>query len=257
MMIPLWERDVPFFDASKKQFPPSLSPFLLSGENNPCCIVIPGGGYQKKAWDHEGIQIAEWLNGIGMSAFVLDYRISPYDGDAILADGRQAICLVRARASEFGIDPNRLGVCGFSAGGHLAGCCATMFETAQQRPDFAILCYGVLTLERNENRTHKNTSAVFLGKNAQDEQMQLQYSPVHRVTKDCPATFLWTTDTDKTVPPVPSTYAMYDACKRENVPVEMVTFDHGPHGLGIPKDDPEIASWTIRCEQWMKKTGIL
>lgn len=254
-IIPLWEGEIPYFDPEKRQFPPSLSPYLLPGDNRPCCIVIPGGGYAKKAWDHEGVQIAEWLNGIGMSAFVLDYRITPYEGPAILSDGQQAIRLVRARAAEFGIDPNRIGVCGFSAGGHLAGSCATMFRNKEERPDFALLCYGVLTF--SEGGTHTGTAKAFLGTNVNDPEEQKRNSPVFRVTSECPPMFLWTTDTDKAVPPVPNTYAMYEACKAAGVEAEMIAYDHGSHGLGIPANDPEIASWTKTCESWMKKQNLI
>lgn len=254
-IIPIWEGEIPYFDPEKRQFPATISPYLLPGTGNSCCIVIPGGGYAKKAWDHEGVQIAEWLNRIGMSAVVLDYRIAPYEGPAILSDGRQAIRFVRSHAEEFGIDKDRIGVCGFSAGGHLAGSCATMFESAEERPDFALLCYGVLTLA--EGGTHTGTAKVFLGENREDPKLQKQWSPVFRVTKDCPPMFLWTTDTDKSVPPVPNTYAMYEACRAVGVDAEMIAYDHGAHGLGIPENDPEIASWTSTCRDWMKKHNLI
>ncbi len=255
MLIPLWKTDIPYFEQEKRQFAPSLSPYLLPGENNPACIVIPGGGYSKKAWDHEGVQIAEWLNRIGISAFVLDYRIGPeYDGKAILADGQQAIRVARANAKEYGIDPNRLGVCGFSAGGHLAGCCATMYENADVRPDFAILCYGVLTLGEG---THGGTAKWFLGDRAGDAEYVKQCSPVNRVTPDCPPMFLWTTSTDTTVPPKPNTFAMEKACRKAGIPCRFICYDHGAHGLGIPKNDPEIASWADSCEKFLKEQNII
>ena len=254
MMIPIWENEVPYFDTSLRQFPASISPYLLDGENNACCLVIPGGGYAKKAWDHEGVQIAEWLNSIGMSAFVLDYRIEPYDGKAYLADGQQALRYIRKNAEKFGLDRNRIGVCGFSAGGHLAASCATLYKDETVRPDFALLCYAVLTLGEG---THKGTSENFLGKEKHDPAAQAKWSPINNVKADCPPTFLWTTDTDVTVPPVPNTYAMFEACKKAGVDVEMISFDHGPHGLGIPKDDPEIASWAKVCEKWLKKRNFI
>lgn len=254
-ILPIWDGEIPYFSAEKRQFPASVSPYLLEGKNNPCCIIFPGGGYAKKAWDHEGVQIAEWLNSIGMSAFVADYRITPYDGNAILADGLQAIRFVRKNAEKFGIDPNRIGVCGFSAGGHLAGSCATMYETKEERPDFAILCYGVLSL--GEGMTHSGTARAFLGDRINDPEEQKKWSPVCRVTKGCPPIFLWTTDTDKAVPPIANTGAMYEACKAADVPVEKVIFDHGHHGLGIPANDPEIASWINRCEEWLREEKIL
>ncbi len=255
MLIPVWKKEIPYFEQEKRQFPPTLSPYLLTGRNNPCCIVIPGGGYSKKAWDHEGVQIAEWLNSIGVSAFVLDYRIGPaYDGRAFLADGKQAILTVRENAEAYGIDPHRLGVCGFSAGGHLAGCCATMYDNAEERPDFAILCYGVLTLGKG---THGGTAKWFLADRANDAEYVKQSSPINRVTADCPPMFLWTTITDTTVPPKPNTFAMEKACRKAGIPYRFVCYDHGPHGLGIPKDDPEIASWATTCEEWMKERKII
>lgn len=255
MSIPVWKQDIPYFEQEKGQAAPSLLPYLLPGENNPCCIVIPGGGYGFKAIDHEGVQIAQWLNTIGISAFVLDYRIGPeYDGRAILADGQQAIKTVREDAKKFGIDPNRLGVCGFSAGGHLAGSCATMYEKAEERPDFAILCYGVLTLGV---KTHGGTARTFLGEHLGDEEYIKKFSPVNRVTSDCPPMFLWTTITDTAVPPKENTFAMKEACQKAGVPHGFVCYDHGKHGLGIPKDDPEIASWTITCEEFLEEQKII
>lgn len=253
-MIPVWETEIPHFDPEKQQPPASLTEFLLPGKNNPCCIIIPGGGYSFKAWDHEGIQIAEWLNSIGMSAFVLDYRIAPYDGNAILADGQQALRLVRSKAEEFGIDAKRIGVCGFSAGGHLAACCTTMYKDAWERPDFTILCYGVLTLCEG---THQGTATNFLGNRADDEDHKKQCSPIFRVTADCPPIFLWTTAEDTTVPPEPNTFAMAEACKKVGIPVRMEYYDHGVHGLGIPKNDPVVASWTKACEEWLKELNII
>lgn len=254
-MISIWKETIPGFDPNFRQFPPSLTDFLLSGENHPCCIIIPGGGYAKKAWDHEGIQVAEWCNRIGMSAFVLDYRIAPYTGDSILADGRQAVRFVRQNAKQFGIDPNRIGVCGFSAGAHLAGCCATIYRNREERPDFAILGYGVLTLCDN---THGGTRRLFLGRaSEQDPNLQKQYSPCKHVTPDCPPFFLWTTQTDRCVPPDSNTGEMYRACQDAGVPAELQIFDHGPHGLGIPHDDPMIAKWIDACEQFLKMQKIL
>ena len=255
MSISVWNGEIPYFDPNKGQAEPSLLPFLLEGKNNPCCIVIPGGGYHHKAMDHEGVQIAQWLNTIGISAFVLDYRIAPeYDGRAILQDGQQAIRTVRSRANEFGIDRNRIGVCGFSAGGHLAGSCTTMFETAEERPDFSILCYGVLTFH---SATHSGTRQGFLAEHADEEAYRKEFSPVLRVTEQCPPTFLWTTQTDQAVPPVENTMAMEDALKKAGVPCRCVVFDHGKHGLGIPQNDPEIASWTKSCEEFLREQKII
>lgn len=255
MLIPVWKNEIPYFDPEKGQEAPTLIPHLLPGENNPGCIVIPGGGYSHKAMDHEGKQIAEWLNNIGISAFVLDYRIGPkYDGRAFLADGQQAIRTVREDAKKFGIDPNRLGVCGFSAGGHLAGCCTTMFESPEERPDFSILCYAVLTLV---DKTHPGTVRNFLGEQADNIEYAEQYTPINRVTPDCPPMFLWTTMTDTAVPPKTNTFAMEKACRKAGIPYRFVCYDHGRHGLGIPKDDPEIASWTNTCEEFLKKQNII
>lgn len=255
MLIPVFEDNVPYFDPQKRQFAPTLSPFLLDGKNNPACIVIPGGGYEKKSWDHEGVQVAEWLNSIGISAFLLNYRLGPaYDGKAILSDGQQAIVTIRSNAEKWGVDPNRVGVCGFSAGGHLAACCATMYHDPVQRPDFAILCYAVLTLGEG---THEGTAKCFLGDFWGDKGKIKEFSPVNRVTKDCPPMFLWTTAEDTLVPPKPNTFAMEKACREAGISYRFLCYDHGAHGLGIPKNDPEIASWTASCEEWLRKEKII
>ena len=256
-MIPIWENEIPYFDPELRQFPPSVTEYLLPGENCPGCLVIPGGGYIKKAWDHEGVQIAEWLNGIGINAFVLDYRVAPYDGKAMFADGLQAMQFVRQNAQRFGTDPNRLGVCGFSAGGHLAGCIAALYQTPLQRPDFAVLCYAVLNFSSDAQTTHLGTARAFLGEKQDDPEEQKRWSLPDRAHKEMPPTFLWTTDTDRSVPPVANTVAMYQALKKCGVETEMIRFDHGAHGLGIPRSDPQIASWADRCAAWLKKIGIL
>lgn len=254
-MIYIWENEVPLFDSDKHQLAPSLTPYLMEGENNPCCIIFPGGGYAKKAWDHEGCVIAQWLNSIGISALVADYRIAPYGGDAILADGQQSIRYARTHAAELGIDPHRIGVCGFSAGGHLAGCCATLFTSKEDRPDYAILGYAVLTLEGE--RAHKGTAKAFMLGREEDDEYRRRHSPVYNVTPACPPMFLWSTAGDKTVNPQSNTFAMHEACKIAQIPSQIEFFDHGPHGLGIPQDDPIIASWADTCAAWLKEQKII
>lgn len=266
MLLPIWDQQIPLWDSSIPQPVPTLTPFLLRGNDRPCVLVFPGGGYAKKAWDHEGIVVAEWLNTIGVSAFVLDYRITPYEMEAILCDAQRSIRFVRQSACAFGICPDRIGVCGFSAGGHLAACCATLFsrtasvsldpvEQCSDRPDFAILAYGVLTFE--EPFANTGTRRHALGDRAKDPALARRYSPIHNVTEECPAMYLWTTRTDQAVS-YENTTAMYRACQEKKVKSRVKLFDRGPHGLGIPRAAfPDVAAWTDDCALWLREQNII
>ena len=214
-------------------------------------LVFPGGGYNNLAWEHEGTMVAEWLNSIGVTAAVLKYRVprrpdTPKGQPPVqaLMDAQRAISLVRSHASEWGIDPKKVGVLGFSAGGHLAAWCSTnsdkrAYETidgAEQvscRPDFTVLIYPGGITKRG-------------GDGLADE---------IRVSKESQPTFL-ATATDDTGPAIGSaTY--YLALKKAGIPAELHSYAAGGHGFGMRPGDRPAASWPKRCEEWMKDQGIL
>lgn len=259
MLISIWNGTPEYLNAGIPQFKATLNPFLSQVSDGTSVIIIPGGGYRKKAWDHEGIQIAEWLNQNGIHAFVLDYRIAPYSGNAILSDAQRAIRWVRYHASEYSLNPERIGILGFSAGGHLAGCTATMFDFGKDgdsinqvscRPDFAVLGYPVISMDTSI--THRETQRIFTGSEAPALEQREQASVDCRVTSDTPPLFIWHTAQDKAVSPEHSV-RLFQACLKHHVPVELHIFPEGPHGLGIPRDMPHVAQWANLCIHWIRQ----
>jgi len=235
------------------------------GKANGCAVVIcPGGGYGHLAVDHEGKQVGEWFNSFGVTAFMLKYRLSPYRHPAPLLDAQRAIRTVRARAKEFGVDPNRVGILGFSAGGHLASTAATKFDKGNPeakdeidkvscRPDFAILAYPVISF--TEPFTHVGSRNNLLGKEAAPELIE-SLSNEKQVTADTPPTFLFHTNGDSGVPPENS-IAFYLALRKVKVPAELHIYEKGGHGVGLAPKDPVLSTWPKRCEAWMGVRGLL
>lgn len=257
---PLWPKDVPGAVGKEEVDKPTFTIYLprSPASTRPAVVVCPGGGYRNLAMDHEGKQIAEWLNARGIAAFVLKYRLGPrYHHPAMLNDAQQAIRTVRSRASEFGVAPERIGIWGFSAGGHLASSAATHFETVEgisSRPDFAVLGYPVITLT-NEQYVHKGSRQNLLGDNP-DQSLVAQLSSELQVTPQTPPTFLLHTNEDTGVPPENSVL-FYLALRKANVPAEMHIFEAGRHGLGLAQDQPALSAWPALLERWFRTRGIL
>jgi acetyl esterase/lipase len=228
-------------------------------------VVCPGGGYQVVAADHEGKQVAEWLNSLGVSAFVLQYRLGPrYRHPAPLQDAQRAIRLVRSRAREWGVDPRRVGILGFSAGGHLASTAATHFDDGRPdaadppdresaRPDFAVLCYAVVSLF--DPPAHSGSRRNLLGEPADPKLVEL-LSNERQVTARTPPTFLWHTADDAAVP-VANSLLFFEAMTKAGVPGELHVFPHGRHGVGLAPDDPVLSQWPRLCATWMGALGLL
>ena len=232
-------------------------------------VVCPGGAYRILAIDHEGYQIAEWLNSIGVAGVVCKYRVSDKAGDAYrhpvpLLDARQAVRLTRRHAAEWGIDPHRVGVLGFSAGGHLASTVLTLFDKPfdgedaatfakmDHKPDFGVLVYPVITLV--ESFGHRGSADILLGKDATDEQRRELSSDLH-VSPQTPPTFLVSTQDDKAVPPL-NAMCFYGAMCRHNVPGELHVWDKGGHGFGIlPGRGDVVTEWPARLEKWLRGRG--
>jgi acetyl esterase/lipase len=228
-------------------------------------IVCPGGAYGHLALDHEGKQIAEFLNSLGISAFVLRYRLAPkYRHPAPITDAQRALRFVRSRAGEFGVAADRIGIWGFSAGGHLASTAGTHFDAgnpnapdpidrASCRPDFMVLAYPVIQF--NSEYTHRGTQDNLLGKEP-DAQLVASLSNEKQVTPQTPPTFLFHTNEDKGVP-AENSIAFYLALRKAAVPAELHIYERGNHGVGLAAKDPILATWAGRLTDWLKVRGLL
>ena len=228
-------------------------------------VICPGGGYGHLAVDHEGRQIAEWANGHGMTAFVLRYRIAPrYQHPAPLDDVSRALRIVRAGAQKWNVDSNRIGVIGFSAGGHLASSLATHFDAGDGdaaaavdrvgcRPDFVILGYPVISF--TEPFTHAGSRRNLLGDHPSPDLVRL-FSNELQVTAETPPTFLFHTADDAAVPDENS-IAFYRALRAAGVPAELHIYRQGPHGVGLGHKHPELASWPDLCADWLASLDFL
>lgn len=236
-----------------------------AGANGAAAIVCPGGGYRTLASDHEGKQVAEWLNTLGVSAFVLQFRVGPrYRHPAPLQDVQRALRLVRSRAADYGIDSRRVGVLGFSAGGHLAATAGTHFDDGKpdaadaverkgSRPDFMVLAYPVISL--TAPFTHRGSLLFLLGE-APDPKLREELSNEKRVTARTPPTFLFHTADDISVP-VENSLAFFAALRAESVPAELHVFEKGRHGVGLAQGEPALSAWPWLCEAWLRTHGFL
>jgi acetyl esterase/lipase len=266
--IKLWADGPPGTPATKPEDEPVLLMSKPTKEQGvpTGIVVVPGGGYGHLAMDHEGKQVAEWLNSLGVVAFVLKYRMSStgHMHPVPMMDGQRAIRIVRARAKEFGVDPNRVGVLGFSAGGHLTSTLGTHFDEGRpdgkdlidavsSRPDFLVLCYPVISLK--ESFSHGGSRKNLLGVQP-DPALVENLSNETQVTAETPPTFIFQTTADKSVP-AENAVAFYLALRKAKVPAEMHIFQNGRHGLGLAKDEAGTNEWPKLCEIWLKNRGML
>lgn len=261
MTFELWPEGAPYAQGTTLEDRPRLTPYLVeSGEAVGAVIVCPGGGYGMRA-AHEGEPIAQWLNGIGIAAFVLDYRVAPYRHPVPLGDAKRAIRHVRHHAASFGVDPGRIGILGFSAGGHLASSTGTHYdggdpqaadpvERVSSRPDLMVLCYPVISFGEFG---HRGSQRNLLGEDAPAELVEL-LSNEKRVNGDTPPTFLWHTSDDEGVA-VENSLQFAAALSRHKVPFDLHCYESGRHGLGLAADHPEAHTWTRACELWLRKRG--
>jgi acetyl esterase/lipase len=241
---------------------PTLTRFIPVDPNGTSVIICPGGGYARLAIDHEGVEVAKEFNKHGITAFVLKYRL-PSDSIMIdksigpLEDAQQAICIVRSNAMAWGLNPNKIGIMGFSAGGHLASTAATHFnsfadknvkDTTSVRPDFVMLIYAVISF--NDSIAHKGSKDNLIGKNPSKELVD-KFSNELQVTKDSPPAFLVQAGDDHTVP-VQNSIRYYEACSENHVPVEMHLYPNGGHGFGLHNKTTDD-QWFERLMNWMKK----
>jgi acetyl esterase/lipase len=261
----LWPGGAPGAIGAEEADKPSLTIFLPpAGRASGSGVVIcPGGGYGGLAVDYEGKQIAQWLNSMGIAGFMLKYRVAPrYHHPAPLLDAQRAIRTVRARAAEFGVSPNSIGIWGFSAGGHLASSASTHFDAGNpkaadpvdrvsSRPDFAILAYPVISF--TTEYTHKGSRDNLLGKDPDPKLVEF-LSSEKQVTRETPPTFLFHTDEDVVVPPENSVL-YYLALRKAGVPAELHVFQRGPHGVGLAPTDQTLSVWQQCLANWLRTRG--
>jgi acetyl esterase/lipase len=251
---PLYPSGAPGALGSQDRDKPGL--FLYPANASPsgtAIIVCPGGGYTNLAVDHEGRQIARWLNSLGISAYILRYRHAPYRHPIPLRDAQTAVRTVRARAKEWNIRPDRIGILGFSAGGHLAATVATSFDSPENRPDFAVLAYPVIAF--GEAFTHRGSQRNLLG-DKPDPSLVRKLSAEKNVTSETPPTFLFHTTEDIGVPPENS-IVFYLALRKAGVPAEMHIYEKGRHGVGLAPKDPILSTWPARLADWFRTRGLL
>ena len=264
----LWPDGAPGAKGNEDGDKPTLTICLPDKETatGTAIVICPGGGYGHLSMDREGQQIADWLNSIGVAGFILKYRHGGvgYGHPAPLQDAQRAIRIVRNRAEEWGINPQRIGIMGFSAGGHLASSAGTHFQNNYYepkdaidkmscRPDFMVLLYPVITME--DAYTHKGSKRNLLGENP-DPQLVENLSNEKQVTDKTPPTFLVHSSQDTTVPAENSVF-FYLALRKAGVPAEMHIYQNGSHGTAIEKKFGVISTWPERCTEWMKVRGLL
>ena len=267
--VRLWPGDAPQANGSACKDIPTLTimePHSGNG-NGSAVIIFPGGSYVNLAANLEGRQVADWFTARGFHAFILSYRLtsSGYVLPIPLLDARRAIQTVRGRAQDYHIDPNRIVVVGFSAGGHLAALSGTQFipgkpdaedpiERSSSRPNFLVLGYPWIGAISSDT-SHLSYCKIF---NLMDrcEELRVAYSPDLFVTKDTPPTFWYHTFDDQTVP-VEQGLRFYEALVKAGVPAEAHIFASGPHGTGLGKGDEALDQWPNLLEIWLRKQGLL
>jgi acetyl esterase/lipase len=246
---------------------PMLTPFLPDADkrSGAAVVICPGGGYSGLAMQKEGLDTAEWFRAHGVAGIVLRYRCGGGKNQqpVPLEDAHRAIRTVRARASEWGVDPKRIGILGYSAGGHLASSAATIFDDGKAdaadpieqqscRPDFAVLVYPVISMETGV--THNGSRNNLLGPNP-DEKLVEEWSTYRRVSDKTPPTFLVHASDDKAVP-VKNSLLFYQAVVDHGVPAELHVYEEGGHGFGLLRGDRPADHWPEQLAPWLKKHGI-
>ncbi len=265
--VPLWPAGAPGKIGDEELDTPTIRIYLAPPEQSSgtAIVICPGGGYGALAVDHEGHQVAKWLNSVGVTGIVLKYRLGPrYRHPAPLQDAQRAMRYARANAEQLSLSPKRIGIMGFSAGGHLSSTAATHFDAGRPdnpdpvervscRPDFAVLGYPVISF--TESFGHKGSIRNLLGDSPTAELLDL-LSNEKQVTKETPPTFLFHTGEDTGVP-AENSVAFYMACRKAGVPAELHVYRYGPHGVGLSPGDPVTFTWKDRLADWLRASGLL
>jgi acetyl esterase/lipase len=262
--IPLWPDGAPGARGTADSDIPKITIYLPKGRNTGTGVLIfPGGSYAFLAMDHEGRQIADWLNHLGVAAFVVQYRVAPYHHPIEIDDAKRAMRYVRSHAAEFNIAPERIGVWGFSAGGHLASTLGTHYdsgnpsatdpiERVSSRPDFMILAYPVIDpLGGAAIGSFEN----LLGKDADPAVVRELSNDLH-INAQTPPTFLMAASDDNAVSPE-CALNFYSALLKAGVPAELHIYESGGHGFGLGSTNPRVSSWSQRMAEWMRDRGLL
>lgn len=228
---------------------PTISVYQAEKPNGTCIICCPGGGYFGLSMVNEGTGYAEWMNKQGITLVVLKYRMPNTHSEIPLADGEQAIRLVRSHAQEWHINPNKVGIMGHSAGGHFAATLSTLFTSKETRPDFSILLYPVISMKKE--LTHQGSRELLLGKNPTEEQVK-KYNLDEQVTLNTPPAILILATDDDVVDPRNS-LLYYEALLKKKVEKSALhIYPTGGHGFGIGDGYKYKAAWTTEVEQWIK-----
>ena len=264
--MPLWPNGAPGALGSADEDTPTITAYLAPAARAvaTAVIVCPGGGYVHLSMEKEGSDVARWWNSLGVTAFVLKYRLGPkYHHPVELGDAQRAIRTVRARAAEWNVRPDRIGIMGFSAGGHLASSAGTHFDSENpnaadaidrqsSRPDFLVLGYPVISFTQN---VHQGSKRALLGDNPDPKLVELLSNEL-QVSAQTPPTFLFHTTNDGTVP-VENSVIFYLALHKAGVPAEMHIYEDGSHGVGLAPTDETLSSWPARLADWMRGRGLL
>lgn len=253
--VNLWDGEIPGL-LPEADTPNRMECHLLDGGKRPAVVVLPGGAYTHRA-PHEGAPIAEFYNTRGFQGFVVHYRIKPYCYPAPLLDAQRAVRMIRARAEEWHVDPDRIFVLGFSAGGHLAAMMTSMPDVSRigdgldaysPLPNGGILCYPVISL--CEDFGHVGSGKNLLGDAYEEKKTELSaQNLVHDGTCPC---FMWHTAEDNGVP-LRNTFAFAEALRARNIPVEIHVYPHGRHGLGLAPDLPDVRTWAPLSADWIDR----
>lgn len=264
-VIPLWPEGAPGAKGTTEKDQPTLTVFPpLKGQGTGAAfIVCPGGGYGGLATTYEGTEICEYFQSLGITACMLKYRLTPYKHPIMLGDAQRAVRVVRSKAEEWKIDPQKIGVLGFSAGGHLVSTLGTHFDAGRPeaqdpvdrlscRPDLLVLCYPVIAMGTEYG--HKGSEKNLLGENP-DPKLVASLSNHTQVTAETPPTFLFHTGADTGVPPENSVL-FYMALRKAKVPAEMHIFQNGPHGVGLGKKEPTTHVLPVLLATWLRVQGF-
>jgi acetyl esterase/lipase len=262
----LWAERAPRATGDKEADIPVMLAYLPDpAKANGCAVVVcPGGGYSGLAMDYEGKDVAKWLSDHGIAAFVLKYRVSPYGQPCPMLDGQRAIRTVRLNAKAWGIDWKRIGILGFSAGGHVASTVGTHWDKyipgsedpvngQSCRPDFMVLVYPVITMK--DKITHAASRKILLGEHPTQKLIDL-YSNELQVKDDTPPAFIVHSVPDDVVP-VKNSELFADALKAHKVAYSFMELPTGYHGFGMGKGDPKLTIWTDECLRWLDAQGFL